>query len=118
MADVIAALLFAVSAALQLNDPDPVPWIAIYLGGALVAAVGWRWIPGLLAAVAVTMVAAGWAVLIALEIDEWVGFERLVGPMEIMGGPVELTREALGLAIVAGYSVFVALRWRGLPSGR
>lgn len=116
VADIIAAILFAASAILQLNDPDPVAWIAVYLGGALVAAIGWRWVPGLVAAVAVAAIAATWAAIIALDIEQWVGFERVVGPMEIEGGPVELTREALGLAMVAGYCAFVALRWRRLPS--
>lgn len=118
VADLVAALLFAASAAIQLNDPDPAGWIAIYLAGAFAAVIGWRWTPGLVVAIAVGAVAAGWAVMIALEIDQWVGFERLVGPMEIEGGPVELTREALGLGIVASYAGFVAVRWRALPSKR
>jgi hypothetical protein len=118
IADAVAALLFAASAAIQLNDPDPAAWIAIYLAGALVAALGWRWIGGLIAALATAVAALVWAVAIAADIDQWVGWSRLVGPMEIEGGPVELAREALGLAMIAGYCVFVAARWRGLPSAR
>lgn len=118
VADAVVALLFAVSAALQLNDPDPLGWIAIYLAGAAVAALGWRWVPGLVAALVVAAVSVAWSIAIAVDIDQWVGFERLVGPMEIQGGPVELTREALGLLIVAGYCGFVAARWRGLQSRR
>jgi len=116
IADLIAALLFAVSAAIQLNDPDPAAWIAIYAAAAIVAALGWRWLPGLVAALAVTLAAIGWGASIAIEIDRWVGFDGLVGAMEAEGGPIELTREALGLLIIAGYCAFVAGRWRGLPS--
>lgn len=33
---ILLALLFLYAAALQLNDPDPLYWIAVYLGTALV----------------------------------------------------------------------------------
>ena len=118
VADIIAALLFAVSAAIQLNDPDPALWVAIYSAGAVVALIGWRWTPGLIAAIAVGGAALVWALLIVVDVDQWVGFERLVGPMETKGGPVELTREVLGLLIIAGYCGFVAARYRKLPSRR
>lgn len=116
VADAVFVLLFALSAAIQLNDPDPLPWFAIYSAAAVVAAIGWRWIPGLALAIATGAVSLVWSATIAVDIDEWVGFARLVGPMEIQGGPVELTREALGLCIIAGYCAFVAARWRRLPS--
>ena len=38
----VVSLLFVVSAVLQLNDPDPLAWVLIYLGAALAC-----WLPRL-----------------------------------------------------------------------
>lgn len=37
------ALLFAASALLQLNDPDPIPWVALYLAAAAASLIALRW---------------------------------------------------------------------------
>ena len=52
------ALLFVVGAGLQLNDPDPLQWIGIYLGAGLSSALWGRWRRSWLLASAVAAVAA------------------------------------------------------------
>jgi hypothetical protein len=119
IADLTAAALFAASAGLQLNDPDPGRWVAIYLAAAAAAAFASTRPIARLAAGSVAIIALGWAMWIALRIDHWVGWRGLGRPMEkVLGGPVELTREVLGLAIVAAYMGFVALRKRRASLGR
>ncbi len=104
------ALIFAVFAALQWNDPDPLVWMAIYGGTSLacVASAFFR-LPGILgvAAVVLALVFAAWL---------WPGETKNVfGEME--GNPVvEEARESMGMVIVAG--AFIYLLWRSLARVR
>ena len=106
------ALAFLASAALQYNDPDPAPWMALYGAAAIGCLVAgrWRWAPlwiGLVAAAAL-----GWALAIAAGIDRLVAPGDLVASMEMTGGPVEETREVLGLGIVAGWMIVLLIAER------
>jgi len=61
----LATLLFAYSAVVQVNDPDPVRWFALYATAcALCAASPFRPIPRAVSA-ALVLVAAVWAVTLA-----------------------------------------------------
>ncbi|HLU66550.1 MAG TPA: transmembrane 220 family protein [Kofleriaceae bacterium] len=97
----LLALGFAAAAAVQWNDPDPAPWIAIYGAAALACAlagrVRWAW----LVAAAVAAASIVWGAWIASGVGRAVPVGDLFRPMEMKGGPVEETREALGLALVA-----------------
>ncbi|AYA36209.1 hypothetical protein D3Y59_03495 [Hymenobacter oligotrophus] len=89
------SLLLVVFAALQLNDPDPLLWVTLYLLPA--ATLAWaaarplpRWVPGLLA-LAYLGLSAWW----------WPNrFDGVTGPMN-PNTTVEDAREALGLLICA-----------------
>ncbi|TNE87871.1 MAG: hypothetical protein EP330_16365 [Deltaproteobacteria bacterium] len=92
------ALLFVASAALQLNDPDPVLWTLYYLAAAGVSAAQVKWVdvrpPAVLAGVAVLWL----AVLVAGGLPD--------EPHPMKYGPQsgwladEVVREGGGLAIV------------------
>lgn len=106
------ALLFAVGAGVQLNDPDPARWICIYLAASL-ACLCWRrtrydWVlAGVVAASSVT-----WALGMALSISEWVRPTAMFQPMEAHGGPVEEGRELFGLGIIAFWMVWLTIAGR------
>lgn len=117
-AHAIMATCFALSVAVQFNDPDPLPWVVVY-GGALVATVlafadktkVWP-----LAAL-VGVVALGWAVAIRAGMPE-----GLLPPDELFVEPgmktlrVEESREVLGLSIVVAWMAVVAVTTaRSLP---
>lgn len=95
------ALLCGVSAALQYNDPDPLRWIAMYLGGGIAALIAVlrpaRW----WAALAVGLVAAAWGAAVLAGIAGVVELSDLWRKMSEKGGHAEELREALGLLIVA-----------------
>lgn len=110
--NVAGALLFGAAAVVQLNDPDPLPWVAIYGGAALAAAAWRRWRPAGYLAAAVAVVAVAWAAAIAAGMDRWVAPARLFEPMEMGGGPVEQGREVAGLALVALCGAALALSHR------
>src|SRR5688572_32014402 len=41
VANLIAAVMFGASVAVQINDPDPLPWMAVYGGAAIIALLEW-----------------------------------------------------------------------------
>jgi len=94
-------MLFALSAGLQVNDPDPVRWIALY--GSACLAIGL--LPARrvisLVAIAIGLGAAGWGAYLGQQVFSVIHFSDLWLKMSEKGGAVEVGREAGGLAIVA-----------------
>jgi len=100
--DYVFAAVFFVMAGLQFNDPDPVYWVAVYGGSALVAlskALGrfsefW-------AAITIGGVVAGliYAVPGLLNFMDFGSFDELVGAMTSSKPYIESTREFGGLMI-------------------
>jgi hypothetical protein len=98
------------SAYLQLNDPDPARWVAIYLACAVVAGceVSAKSQPKL--ALAVALVALGWALFILpLLFAGWQPGD-LTAKMTTDRPDIEYGREFGGLIIVAGYCLVAFLR--------
>jgi hypothetical protein len=95
------AFVLMLSVGLQINDPDPLRWMAMYGVSALAVGLlpGWR----VLAAptIALGLIAAAWAAYLASQVVGVVGVSDLWLKMSEKGGAVEVGREAAGLAIVA-----------------
>jgi hypothetical protein len=110
----VLAVLFSLCVGLQINDPDPVEWMAIYGAAAIACAL----LPArrLFAAfaIAIGLIAAVWGSYLATRAFGHVGASDLFMKMSEKGGAVEVGREAVGLAIVAigliGTSAFRATR--------
>ena len=114
--------LFSWAAILQLNDPDPVRWFAVYGAGAAVAACafllasGGAWCRALaLLAAALTLVCLVWGSVISISLlgTGWTplaGLGDLGGRMTPDRPEVEWARESLGLLIVGVWSGGIA--WR------
>lgn len=106
----VAAALFAVSAYLNLNDPDPLLWVLAYGGAAavfLAAAYGRgdRRLSWGLAALFIL-----WASTMLPGLIDWIGLgmPSITGSMKADSPHVEVVRECLGLFIMAA-----ALGWLG-----
>jgi len=112
--DVVMAVLFAVSAVLQFNDPDPWPWFLIYAGAAVVCALTVaRKSRGRLAPLLVGIVAFAWAVWILFHLSGGIAWSQLAASMHADSPQIEESRETLGLFIVAAWMTFIAVRrWR------
>ncbi len=101
--------LFVVAAVLQLNDPDPTQWIAIYLGSAA-ACLSWRrhqdawWISA-----AIVGAALVWAATLVPDVIGKVGLTEFFESMDKKGGNAELAREFGGLLIIAGWMVALTI---------
>lgn len=111
----LASLVFVASAVLQWNDPDPYAWIAIYLAAALAC-----WMPrlhprGWMMAAAVALVAMVWAMRLSPILAE-MRLGDLMDKMKAENPRIELSREFLGLAIVASWMVLVG--WIGRRRSR
>lgn len=112
-ANLIAAVLFSASVAVQINDPDPLPWMAVYGGAALIALLECirpvrPIFPSLL-----SLTALGWAATIAPRVIGKVPFAEMFGAFEMKNVGVEESREMYGLLLVAFWMAAVALAgWR------
>jgi hypothetical protein len=112
VADAVMLVLFAFGAAVQLNDPDPVRWIAVYGLAAvacLVSLLGhFHWaFPALLGAAALA-----WAATLAPHVIGRVPFGDMFGAFEMKDVGVEESREMYGLLIIAAWMAVLALRAR------
>ena len=98
----LACVAFLSSAMLQLNDPDPIPWVALYA-----SAAGLCFLPRIRPAGYgfLGLIAVGWSVHIA-RTGEW------GTPMAGGGGlfAEEIVREIGGLWLVAGWMAVLAYR--------
>lgn len=112
IADAVLGVAFAFGAVVQLNDPDPLLWFAVY---ALAAAAcllsvlrrGAWWLPALLAAGTFA-----WAATLAPRVIGRVPFGDMFGAFEMRNVGIEESREMYGLLLIAGWMAFVAVRAR------
>jgi hypothetical protein len=108
------ALLFAFAAALQLDDPDPVRWIALYAAAAALSVAEWlgrtRSRVALLAALGFSAGAlVGLPELLRARAEAFTSF-HMRSPAD------EVARESLGLLLCASWSALLA--WRARRAGR
>lgn len=110
-------LAFVASLLVQHNDPDPLPWMAVY-GAAAVTCVVWdrrrsaRWAPGLLAGLALL-----WSLWILREVPGNVDLGQALGHWEMKGPGSEQVREVGGLVLVGVWMGVLLWRWpRRLPA--
>lgn len=110
-ADLTIALLFAFAAALQYNDPDPIRWIAVYGSACVLSLVaGFRRRVPPAAAIAVGLVALGWAAWIALGGPAASEYRHMFDAWEMKSPSVEQAREASGLILVAAWMTVLFIR--------
>ncbi|MEQ1802544.1 MAG: transmembrane 220 family protein [Gammaproteobacteria bacterium] len=110
----IFAVLFAISAGLQYNDPDPVGWALMYLAATVLAAGAFRGVTWARpVAIALAAVCVVWMVTLAPGMGAFIerGDPSLLAATMQAGDPViEEAREFLGLGIVLLYCLVAAVR--------
>lgn len=95
------AVLFSIAVGLQVNDPDPVRWSALYGGAAIAVALLIARREAALVGLAVGVVAAVWGAVLTSQVYDKLAFSDLWLRMSEKGGAVEVGREAGGLVLVA-----------------
>lgn len=119
--DLLLALLFAAGAAVQYNDPDPLIWMLLYGGVALVATLalfGKHILPVTLLVALACAVGLGWSAPGFIEYITGHTNENLMQSMSAERPYIEKTREFLGMLIaflVALIYVFRARNARSRP---
>jgi Transmembrane family 220, helix len=111
--DLTMAALFAFAAVLQLNDPDPSRWLAIYATASVLSLpVAFRRPVWRSACIAVAVVALAWAAFIVLLGPGASEYGHMFEAWEMKSPAVEEAREASGLLIVAAWMIVLFLRGR------
>lgn len=105
-ANAVFLLLFVLGAVLQYNDPDPIRWAVIYVAAAAVCGLEMAGRASRTASLVVAAVALVWAATLApTALAANVTFYELYADIQMKRAGVEEAREALGLAIIAGWMV-------------
>lgn len=104
-------LAFLLSAAVQYNDPDPLPWMTIYLAAALMCIVRFRrrlprWLP-----LALYSASLLWIGSLLPSIVGQVSLAEIVESISMQTRAVEEAREIGGLALVALWSAVLFSPW-------
>ena len=113
IANALMTLLFAASAVLQLNDPDPAAWVAVYGAAALIAGLEVKRRPGPLYPALLAATALAWAATISPRVLGKVPFGEMFAEFEMKNLQVEEAREMYGLLIIVVWMVAVSVAaWR------
>ena len=118
--NLVMAAVFLFGAIVQVNDPDPLPWIVVYVAATVVCVMAARGTPPLWMPAAVAAVALGWALFIHLQASGRAPFMELFAEWEMRDEVVEETRETYGLMIIGVWMLVVSgqvLRARGKLGG-
>lgn len=93
------AIIFLWFAYLQLNDPDPVWWVVIYLVPVYVSFMFFQQKKNIELLILLSIVYTAYAINLSLQISTWEGFFTDGSGMEMKTINQELTREVSGLLI-------------------
>lgn len=113
----VFALLLAVAAFVNLNDPDALPWVALY--GAAAVAAGWQawkpgrvpvWLPALAGVAALV-----WALTLAPHVFGHVGFGEMWASWTMHDSRVEYGREFYGLLVA--FAAMALVVWQRTRRG-
>jgi lysylphosphatidylglycerol synthetase-like protein (DUF2156 family) len=105
-------LLLAFGAVVQLNDPDPARWIAVYALAAAACLLSlMRRLHWALAAILCVCTLA-WAATLAPRVIGRVPFGDMFGAFEMKNVGIEESREMYGLLIIAAWMAVLAWRAR------
>lgn len=115
IADGVMLVVFLLSALVQVNDPDPLPWIAVYGAAAVLCAAALVGRGGRAAPLVLMLVALAAAAPLAPRVLGRARLADVFGTMKATDPLVEETREMLGLLIIAGW--MGSLAWRA-PGAR
>lgn len=110
IANTIFAALFVFGAVVQFNDPDPLPWILIYLAGAGACVWAVRRPESPLPALIVAVVCVVWAAVLSPHVFGQSSFGEMFEAWEMKDERVEYSREMYGLALIGGWMIVNAIR--------
>lgn len=112
-ADALFLALFILSVAVQVNDPDPAAWMAIYAAAGAACALSLVRRPTIVIPAVVAAIALAWASTLLPRVIGRVPFLSMFDAWEMKDLGIEESREMYGLLIIAGWMTVLAIRsWR------
>lgn len=106
------ALLFAGGVVVQINDPDPLRWVAMYAAALAVSVLRARRVTVPMAVpLVVGVVALVWGLTVTAGRPEFEDYRHMFGAWEMKSVAVEEAREATGLFLIAFWMAVLA--WTG-----
>lgn len=110
----VMAALYLTSVVVQYNDPDPVPWMAMYAAAAVLSALAvrkrpgyaWPW-PALVGAVALV-----WGLVLLPGVGNEASFGHMTDAWEMKNASIELARETTALLVTAGWMAILTIAAR------
>jgi hypothetical protein len=114
--DLATTALFALSTVVQINDPDPLRWMALYGAAGAITAVSIRRrvAPAIMALVGA--VAAAWGVHVVSGGPLAGSYAHMFDAWEMRSVDIEQAREASGLFIVAAWMAVLGVRAIRVPA--
>lgn len=113
----LMTVLLAVAVAVQYNDPDPIPWMAIYGAAAALSALAVvRGRAPLTPVAVVGVVAVVWGLMVARGAYGRLPLSEMFQSWEMNSRGIEEAREASGLLIVAAWMAVLAVQARIMRS--
>jgi hypothetical protein len=108
--NIVFLVAFVLSAMVQYNDPDPLPWMAIYLSAGAMCLLVIRkqyltWLPPML-----LLVSFGWILVLLPSIVGQVSVAEILESISMKTREVEEAREVGGLLLVAIWASTVMIR--------
>ncbi len=108
----IMLLAFAASVFVQLNDPDPARWIAMWSAAAIACAIPARHLAARIVPAATGAIAVAWALTLR-HAPARIPFGDMFQAIEMKSVAVEEAREFYGLCFIALWMAVLSVRaWR------
>lgn len=116
---ILLAVLFALFAAVQINDPDPVLWFMVYAAVSALWALAATGRHYRSATVVLATIVTVWMLLLLPDFVDWVlmGTPDIVGSMKAEEPHIELVREFGGLLLAVLALVHLLRVGRGKANG-
>lgn len=114
LVNAVMAALFAVSAVLQLNDPDPAGWFLLYGAAATSALLATLRAKAWVLAAPTAAAAGIWAIALRVAMNELAPFSTLFQELEMKTPLIEETRELFGLGLIALWMLVICVAARAL----
>ena len=102
--------VFVLSALAQINDPDPAPWLAMYLTAAIMCVAHYRATPGPWLPLTLLAGSLVWILFLLPDVVGSVPPADIVASLSMRSRAVEEAREIGGLTLIAFWAGFLALR--------
>ena len=106
--NLLLCAIMGLCAALQYNDPDPLPWIAFY-GCAALAGLSYTARMGPFFCIGMAAIGAGWASHLAQAHPRLLDWSHLAHSMQAQSPGIELGREIGGLSLASAWLAAIGI---------